>query len=170
MRFRAAQVDIAKTEARFFGGGDFVFDRKRRCLGVVQDVEFGGDDFDLAGADFRIGLLASDDFPFDGDDEFAAGLLGLGVRLGLGFFVKDHLDDSAAVADVEEQQIAEVATFGDPAEHDSIVVRVLGAEMAAVVCAFQIAEKVEHGRWSPNSNSSENSGWLLLSHCAIAQA
>ena len=45
---RAAQVEIAVAQARFFGGVDVVFDLKRRRFRVVQDVELGGDDFDFA--------------------------------------------------------------------------------------------------------------------------
>jgi hypothetical protein len=45
---RAPQVDVAIAQARFFGGVGFVFDRERRRLGGVQDVELGGNELDFA--------------------------------------------------------------------------------------------------------------------------
>jgi hypothetical protein len=64
------------------------------------------------------------------------------VGCGLRFFVEDHLDDAGAVADVEEEQIAEVAAAMDPAHYDGRFAGVGGAEGAAVVGAFQVAEKI----------------------------
>ena len=89
--------------------------------------------------------MARDHFAFDGDDVFAADVVGLGVGFGIGFFIEDDLHDAGAIADVEEEEIAEVATLGDPAEDDGVFAGVGGAKGAAVVCAFEIAEEIEHG-------------------------
>jgi len=43
MRLRAAKIDVAIAQTRFFGGVDFVFYRERRSFCVVQDVQVGGD-------------------------------------------------------------------------------------------------------------------------------
>jgi len=43
IRFGAAEIDVAVAQARFFCGVDFVFYRERRSLGVVEDVQIGGD-------------------------------------------------------------------------------------------------------------------------------
>ena len=59
VRFGTAQVEIAVAQARFFGGVDFVFDGKRRRFGVVQNVEFGGDELDFAGGEIRDSLFAA---------------------------------------------------------------------------------------------------------------
>ena len=99
-------------------------------------MQFGRDEFDFAGGDFGIRFLAFYNFAFDGDDEFAARVLGLGVRFGLRFLVENDLDDAGAVADVEEEQIAEVAATMDPAHDDGVAVGVGGAEDSAVMCAF----------------------------------
>ena len=149
MRLRAAQIEIAVAQTRLFGRIGFVFDLKRRRLGVVENVQFGGDELDLTTSELGIRLLALDDFAFDSDDVFTANVLGFGVRLGLRLFVKDYLDDAGAVADVEEEEIAEVAATRDPAHDDGVAVGVRGAECAAVVCAFKIAEKIEHGFGGP---------------------
>jgi len=49
--------------------------------------------------------LALDYLAFDGDYEFAAGLLGFGVGGRLGFFVEDDLDYAGAVADVQKRRL-----------------------------------------------------------------
>ena len=66
------------------------------------------------------------------------------MRRGLCLFVKNHLNNAAAVADIEEEQIAEVAASRHPAHYNGIAPFVLGAEFAAVVCALQIAQKIQH--------------------------
>jgi hypothetical protein len=71
--------------------------------------------------------LALNDLPFDGYYEFAAGLFGFGVGLRLRFFVEHDLDDAGAVADVEEEQVAEVAAAMDPAHYDGVGAGVGGA-------------------------------------------
>jgi len=142
---RAAQIEIAIAEARFFGGVGFVFDLKRRRFRVVEDVKLGGDDFDFAAGEIGIRFLARDDFAFDGDDVFAADVFSFAVSFGLRLFVKDDLDDAGAIANVEEEEISEVATARDPAHHDGVFVGVGGAEIAAVVCAGEVAEGIEHG-------------------------
>jgi hypothetical protein len=145
MRLRASQVEVAETQTRFFRGIDFVFDRKRRRLRVVENVQFRRDQFDLAAGQFQISLLALDDFAFHGHDKFTARLLGFGVRCRLRLFVEDHLNDAGAVANIEEEQIAEVAPARHPAHYNGVAPFVLGAQFTAVMCAFQIAQKIQHG-------------------------
>src|SRR5205823_160822 len=48
-----------------------------------------------------------------------------------------------AVAHIEKEQIAEVAAACDPAHYNSVAAYVLGAQFAAVMCALQVAEKIE---------------------------
>src|SRR5580704_5622175 len=102
-------------------------------------MQLVGDDFDFAGKQIRIGLLPLNYFAFDGDYEFAAHLFRLGMRFRLRFFVEDHLDDSSAIAHVEEEEIAKVAAAMDPAENNDVLIGVRSTECAAVVSAFQIA-------------------------------
>src|SRR6266852_757005 len=83
--------------------------------------------FHFPAGQFRIGFLSLDALAFDGDDEFAARLLGFGVRRRLRLFVEDHLHDAGAVANVEEEQIAEVAAPRYPAHDEGILAVVRGA-------------------------------------------
>ena len=98
---------------------------------------------DFPGGQFWIGFLALEDLAFHGDDEFAARLLGFGMRRRLCLFVKDHLHHAGAVAHIEKEQIAEVAAACDPAHYNSVAAYVLGAQFAAVMRALQVAEKIE---------------------------
>ena len=109
-------------------------------MGSEQTV----DDFDFAAGEIGIRFLTKHHFAFDGEDVFAAYVFGLGVGFGLRLFVEDNLDDAGAIAEVEKEQIAEVATASDPAHHDGVFVGVGGAEIAAVVCAGEVAEEIEH--------------------------
>ncbi len=102
VRLRAAQVEIAETQARLFRRVDFVFDRERRRFGVVQDMQLGRNQLDFPAGQFRIRFLALGDLAFYGDDEFAARLLGFGVRRGLRLFIEDRLHDAAAVANIQK--------------------------------------------------------------------
>jgi hypothetical protein len=82
--------------------------------------------------------------PSTATTKFAAGLFGLGVRGGLGLLVENNLHNAGAIAHVEEEEIAEVAALGDPAHDDGVAVGIGGPKGATVVCAFEIAEKIEH--------------------------
>jgi len=144
VRLGPAQVDIAVTQACFFRGIGSVFDSERRCFGVVQDVQFRGDELDFTAGQLGIGFFTLDDITLDADDELAAHVFGFGVSFGLRLFVEDDLNDSGAVAHVKEKQITKVAAARNPAKNDSRLVSVGGAQRSAVVCAFQVAEKVQH--------------------------
>ena len=108
-------------------------------------MQFRRHELHFPAGQFRIGFLPLEDLALDGDDEFAACLLGFGVRRRLRLFVEDYLDDAGAVAHVEKEQIAQVAAPRHPAHHNSFLSFVLRAELAAVMCALQVSQKVQHG-------------------------
>ncbi len=164
VRLRAAQVNIAEAQARLFRGVDFVFDRERRRLGIVENMQLCRHQFNFAAGQFRIGLLALEDLAFHGDHKFAARLLGFGVRCGLRLLVEDHLNDAGAVAHIEEEQIAEVAAARHPAHDNGVAPFVFGAQFAAVVCALQVPQKVQHVS-SPCSSGLQARG---ISFCRAA--
>jgi hypothetical protein len=58
--------------------------------------------------------------------------------------VEDNLRDAGAVADVDENELAQIATAMDPAEQHDVFFRVRCAQGAAEVSAFQISEGVKH--------------------------
>ena len=83
--------------------------------------------FDFASGQLGIWFLALYYFAFDRDYVFAADVFGFGVGFGLRFFVEDYLDYAGAVADVEEEHVAEVAAFGYPAQDHGVFAGVGGA-------------------------------------------
>src|SRR5262249_20764862 len=74
-----------------------------------------------------------------------AHVLGFAVSFRLSLFVEDNLDDSGTVAHVKEQQIAEVAAASNPAKNHGRFTGVGGAKGSAVMRAFEVTEKVQHG-------------------------
>ena len=82
----------------------------------------------ISGFDF----LAAHHAAFDGDHKFRAQLFGLGVRLGMQLVVENDLRDSGAVAQVDEDQLAQVAPPVHPAHQHDVFIRVRRAQRAAV--------------------------------------
>ena len=97
----------------------------------------------FAGGELWIGFLPLDDFAFDGDHKFRAGLFRLGMGFRMRFLIEDHLHNSGAVANVQKQQIAQIAPTRDPSHHDHIAAGIFCAQVAAVVCSIQIAQKIQ---------------------------
>ena len=142
---RPAQIEIAVLEAHVFGHRRLVGDRKRRRLRLVQDRQLADDDFDLAGRELRVDRVggAPPHPPADADDELRAQALGLGHQR-LVVLVEDDLRDAGAIADVDEQQSAQVADAVHPPEQHDVGADVVRAERAAGVRARQIAELLSH--------------------------
>src|SRR5260370_510927 len=186
VRLTPTQIEIAETQSRLFRSVDFVFDWKRRRLRVVQNVQLRRSQFAFPACQVRIGFVALKDLRFHGDDEFTARLFGFSVRRGLRLFVEDHLHDAGTVTHIKKEQIAEVAPPRHPAHHNSIAPFVLCAQFATVVCALQVAQKIQHGlnplyfpgrlmAWSLESRLTTNSAyetarvcssWVGVSPCA----
>ena len=131
----ATKVEVAVPQAQHFVGVDAVVDRERHRLGLVQDLERGRADFDLAGGQ-RVVDGAFRPWPhrsLDADHVLtahpvrclAAGLLGI-----------DHdLHDARGVADVEEDDTAVVAAAVDPSAHHDVATDVGDAEVARPIRA-----------------------------------
>jgi hypothetical protein len=66
-------------------------------------------------------------------------LFALGVTLGYQFLVQNHLADAAAVAYVEEDEVAVVAAPVDPAHEHYLLTGVGGTQFAAEMGAFKFA-------------------------------
>ena len=146
LHLRPAQVEVAVLEAHLFVGDVGVGGREGQRLAVVEDAQLVGDDFDFAGGDVLVdGVgVAQLDVADDGDDELGAHGLGLGVHGGAGFGGDDDLGDAAAVAQVEEDEVAEIAAAVDPSHENDFGAGIGGAEGAAHMSAFEITKKIEH--------------------------
>ena len=93
-----------------------------------------GQHFHFAGGDFRIRLLPPQHAPFDRDHKFRAQLFRLGVRLGMLLLVEHDLRDSRAVAQIDKDQLAQVAPPVHPAHQHDVLVRVRAARSDPQYC------------------------------------
>src|SRR5208337_2117762 len=67
------------------------------------------------------------------------------VHLRAGVGGDDHLGDAAAVAQVEKNEIAEIAALVHPSHERNFGTGVGGAQFATHMSTFQVTEKIEHG-------------------------
>ncbi|MNS62137.1 hypothetical protein D3C72_951870 [compost metagenome] len=111
-----AQVQVAVLQAQVLVHA-LVADRERGGLGGVEDLRLAGEHLD--GAAREVGVLlpggASVDHAADADDELVAGRIGDGVGLRVGLRVEDDLHEARAIAQIDEDDPAVVATALDPA-------------------------------------------------------
>ena len=112
------------AQARFFAGRHFVFDLERRRLRIVQNVQARGHHFHFARRDFRIRLLAANHLPFDRDHKLRTQLFGLFVRLGMQLFVEHNLRNAGTVAQINEDQLAQIAAAMHPAHQDHVSISI----------------------------------------------
>ena len=94
-----------------------VVEREGRRQGSGEVVETADGDLDLAGREGGVDVLgaAADDLAGDADDVLGAELVGGGVGFGSGVGMEDELDETGAVAEVDEDDAAVVAAGVDPA-------------------------------------------------------
>ena len=120
LHLRAADVEIAVTQARIFA--DVVVQHERqRCRGI-QHVDAVGDDFDPAGAQALVDL-AGRACPHDTDDAQAVLIThALGLLEGHRIVGFDHgLDDAFVIAQIDEDDAAVVAPgIGPSAQGDGL--------------------------------------------------
>ena len=117
----AAQVDVAVLQSRLFVGQRRVRRQERRQLGLIQNAQLLHDEFDFAGGDVFIdGVgIAQLDGADCRDHVLIAQCFGAIVRRGIQFAVEDHLRNPAPVAQIDEDDISEVAPPVDPTHEHS---------------------------------------------------
>ena len=142
---RTAQVEIAIVQPRLLAGVDLVLDDEGRRLGGIQDAQLGGENFHFAAGELGIGLLPQGHAPANGDHVFRAQLLGAGMRRYAQLLIEDDLGDSAAVAHVDEDEVAKVAPPVHPAHEHDVFIGVGRAQIAGVMRAMPVSEQIERG-------------------------
>ena len=112
----AAQVDVAVLEPRLFL--DVLVELERDRLRAVQHFDAAREQFDLARSEVRVGRARRPRPHRAGhlDHPLATEPLGLGEDLGR-VRIEDDLQQAVAVAQVDENDAAVVATTMDPAGH-----------------------------------------------------
>ncbi len=81
---------------------------------MIQNAQLAGHHFDFAGGQIGIRFLAALHFSAHSDDKFRAQLFGLRLRGGILFLIENDLDESCAVAQVDKNQVAEIAAADAP--------------------------------------------------------
>jgi len=112
------QIQIPKLQPQLLGRIRIVLDRKRRRVGAIENLDCARDDFHIARRHFRIATLrrAHHDFTFNAHDELGAQLFRDrdDVRRGAAAEVDDDLHDAAAIAEIDEHEIAEITPLLHP--------------------------------------------------------
>ncbi len=122
----AAQVDVTIFQAHLFVREHSVGRQKRQRFRHVQNAQLFDDEFDFSGGDVGVdgvGVAALDGS--DGrDHELVAQRLGLLVHGCIQFVVEDDLGHAGAVAEVDEDDLAEVAAAVDPSHEHNFFARI----------------------------------------------
>lgn len=147
----AAQVEEAVLQAPLLVDPVLGVDREGQRGGLAQHLDLGDLDLDLAGRELRVdvvgaarGDLAVD--PYDGLlGELRQGLVAGGAGTG------DELHQTVVVAQIDEEDAAQVSAIVQPAAQPDVGADVRGAELAAGVGPVPM-----HSR----SSSLRGSGWI----------
>ena len=129
----AAEVEVTVGQAQVLVG-DLLIEREGQDIGLVEDLQIVGHDFDFAGREFGIfrAFKALSHRAGDLDDVLVAqGVRGLGRR-GVLFGPEDHLGDALAVAQIDEDDPAVVAAGTDPTGEGGALTDIFGAQGAAM--------------------------------------
>ena len=131
----AAQIEIAILEPNFLGSRLAVGDLKRHRRRRAQNLERADDYFDFAGRKLGVdgALGAADDFALHGDVELGARLAGSFVRGRIVRGIQDQLNDSVAVAQIDEDKAAVIASRLDPSPERDVAADVGRSKRAAVI-------------------------------------
>lgn len=73
----------------------------------------------------------------DAGDIFVAQLAGVRLKKGAGVGLEDDLGDAIAVAQVDEEQAAEISPGVDPAVQDNLLSNVLDGQVTARMSSLQ---------------------------------
>ena len=143
----AAEVEIAVLEAEFLVGLGGTIDFERGRWRGVEDFELSGADLDCPSLELGVFLAREPgvDDSSNADDVLVAQIVrgshraGTVPRVGT-LRLEDDLSQTIAIAQVDEDQAAVVATGIDPAVEDDLLADVVSGQLAAGLSPF------EHGR------------------------
>ena len=130
---RPPQIEIAILQARVFGDRRLVGDGKGRGLRVVQHTDIGRANLDRAGADFRVHGLWRARLDVAEDRDHVLRPEPSGARDERLVVADDHLRHAVAIANVDEQERAEIAKTVHPAEQHGVLADVGSREGTAGV-------------------------------------
>ena len=116
LHFRTAQVQITVFQAQVLVRVDVILNIKRRCFSGIEYFQIGSNHFDLAGGQIRIygSSITQTHFACYFDNVLAADSFSSSKAIAGIVRVNDNLHDTAAVTQIDENQPAVVAAFGNP--------------------------------------------------------
>jgi len=132
----AAQIKIAIFEPHFLIGQYGFTGQKRRLLRFVEDAQFFGDQFHLAGGDILVYCVGNPLLgrSHHGDDILVAQRLSLLVNGRIALLVKHDLSDATTVAYVNKDQVAKIAPPVHPTHEHCLLARIRRTQNATHVC------------------------------------
>ena len=122
----APQVDVTVLEAHLFIGKVNIARQEWQLLRYVQNAQLFRDQFHFSGGNVfvdgvGVALLHRSDHR---NNELVAQSLSLVMHGGIQFVVEHHLSDAAAVAQIDEDNLAKIAAAVHPSHQDNFFARV----------------------------------------------
>ncbi len=135
---RPSQVEVAIGQPQLFVRLGTVHLERRGRRRIVND-QVAGADFDPPGLEPGVFLAAHPrgHHAFDADDILVAQLPGQRLQLGPSVRFENNLCDSIAIAEIDEEQAAEVAPGVNPAVDHDVLPDMLGGQVATRMSSFQ---------------------------------
>src|SRR2546427_7739045 len=141
LELRPPQIELAVLETPLFGRELFAFparDGNRGRLRRSHDLQDRGVDLHIPGRELGIPHRGRPrgDFPFDEDDRLGPDGLGTGDEIGSRpRRTERDLNEAVAVAEIEEDDTAQVTAAVDPAPQSHPLSNVLLSQRPAAMCA-----------------------------------
>lgn len=150
LQIRAPQVKVAVFQPCQLRGGAVFNDFKGRRFALRQNAQVVHHNFHFTGGDLLVfaGALAHNALCHE--HIFAAHREGLTKNFFIRLLVEGELHDAGAVAQINEDQRAEIALALHPAAHGHGSAHILYAQVAAVICSFEPCHCV-HYKFPPKS-------------------
>ena len=139
-----AKVKVAVLQPQLFVGPGAFDDLKRRRFSFRKDAQPVHVHLDAAGGQVGVLALPLADGADRRDDVFAAAGDALPAHGGVALLIERELDKPRAVAQIDEQQAAEVAAALHPAHHANARADVAFRQDAAVVRPLERTESFSH--------------------------
>ena len=135
-----AEVEVAVLEAKLGLDGAVLHDLKGRGLGGGEDLQLGNGDLDLTRGDVLVHgtLAAGTDNAVGTENKLGADSECLVEGLAVGGIVKGQLDDTASVAEVDEDEGTQVSLLLGPAHDADGLADVGGGELGTQARALVV--------------------------------
>ena len=150
LQIRAPQVKVAVFQPSQLRSGAVLNDFKRRRFAICQYAQILHRNFNLTSRNFPVFTGSFAYRPLSHEHILTAHGKCLIENIFCRALVEGELDNAGAVAQINEDQRAEIALALHPAAHGHGFANILHAQIAAVICSFEPCHCV-HYRFPPKS-------------------